>query len=58
MNLLTKYSFVAIESHIDAIAMDEYLLKSNREGAAGRKLTRENEVIRKNSNKLNQKAKK
>ncbi len=58
MNLLTKYSFVAIESHIDAIAMDEYLLKSNRGGDAGRKLTGGNEVIQKNSNTLNNKGNK
>ncbi len=49
-----------MENHINAIAiaMDEYLLKLNIGGETGRKLTRENEVIRKNSNKLNQKAKK
>ena len=58
MNLLTKYSFVAIESHIDAIAMDEYLLKSNRGGETGRKLTRENEVIQWNLNILNNKGNK
>ena len=55
MNLLTKYSFVVIESHIDAIAMDEYLLKSNRERAAGIKMIRGTEVVQKNLNKLNKK---
>jgi len=55
MNLPTKYSFVAIERHIDAVAMDEYLLKSNREGVAERKIIRGTEVVQKNLNKLNKK---
>ncbi len=52
MNLLTKYSFVAMESYINTIAMDEYLLKSNIGGETGRKLTGGTEVIQWNSNTL------
>jgi len=50
---MQKYSFVAMESHINTIAMDEYLLKSNKGGDIGRILTGGNEVIQWNSNTLN-----
>jgi len=38
--------------------MDEYLLKSNREGVAERKMIRGTEVVQKNLNKLNKKGNK
>ena len=56
MNLPIKYSFVAMENHIDAIAIaiDEYLLKLNTGGNKGKKLTEWTEDL----NTINNKGKK